>query len=114
MEETSVLVLRRLKASPRAVWRALNAPHERLQWLDAENEYDVTSAEADESDAARYHVVMQARGGEPPVTLELTRAGDRTDLLLRQDGFPDRTARNRAERAWKSRIRRLAQYVETR
>ena len=88
---------------------------ERVAWMmGAEDRYVVAAVDGDESDAARYHIVMNAREDEPPVTLEVTRAGDRTELLLRQDGFSEQTKRNRAERNWTSRIRRLARHLEAR
>ena len=114
MEETSLVILRRLKASPRSVWRALTAPDERSLWLGSDDEHDVVTAEADERDAARFHMVLKSRGGGPSIAIELTRAGDGAELLLRQEVFADRAARDRAERAWKSRIRRLARHVEAR
>ena len=69
-------------------------------------------ADADERDAARYHMVMSGQDGEPPVTVELARAGDGSEFLLRQDGFSEKDARDRAEKAWKSHIRRLARHID--
>lgn len=112
MEDTSFFILRRWKASPRTVWRALTRPEERAHWLGSDNEYGVVHAEADERDAARYHIVMNGKNGEAPITVELARAGDGAEFLLRQNGFADKLARDAAERAWKSRIRRLARHVD--
>lgn len=108
------MILRRLKASPRSIWRALTERHERVLWLASDDEYRILTAEADERDAARYHMVVESSASEPSATVELTRAGDGAELLVRQDGFGNRGARDRAERTWKSRIRRLARHVEAR
>ena len=112
MDDTAFFILRRWKASPRSVWRALTTPEHRGQWLGSGDEHAIVHAEADERDAARYHIVMNGHDGEPPVTIELARAGDGSELLLRQDGFSEKAACDRAEKAWKSHIRRLARHID--
>ena len=112
MDDTSFFILRRWKATPRSVWRALTLPEQRAQWLRSPDDYAIVRAEADERDAARYHIVLNGNDGEPPVTIELARAGDGAELLLRQAGFTEKSVRDRAEKAWKSHIRRLARHVD--
>jgi uncharacterized protein YndB with AHSA1/START domain len=137
-DETSLAVVRKLKASPQAVWRALTQPDALKQWMAPRDDFEVLVAETDVQVGGRYHIVMKSPDGEEHdlsgvyrevtvntklvytwawkstpereslVTIELTPAGDGTELLLKHERFADKEARDRHEHGWTGCIRRLA------
>jgi uncharacterized protein YndB with AHSA1/START domain len=140
-EETSLAIVRKLKASPRAVWRALTQPDALKQWMAPNDDFEVIIAETDVREGGRYHVVMKSPDGEEHdvsgvykevvidqklvytwawkstperesvVTMELTPAGDGTELLLKHERFADKDARDRHEQGWSGCVRRLARLL---
>lgn len=137
-DETSLAIVRKLKASPRAVWRALTQAEALKQWMAPSDAFEVLVAETDVRVGGRYHIVMKSPDGEEHdvsgvyrevvanqklvytwawkstpereslVTIELTPAGDATELLLKHERFADKQARDRHEEGWTGCIKRLA------
>ena len=117
---TSLAIVRKLKATPRAVWRALTQPEALKQWMGPSDEFQVLVAETDVRVGGRYHIVMKSPDGEEHdvsgvyrevvanqklvytwawkstpereslVTIEPTRSGDGTELVLRHERFADK------------------------
>ena len=140
-EEASVTIVRKLKASPRAVWRALTDAQALKQWMAPSDEFETLVAETDVRVGGRYHFVMKSPDAEEHdvsgtyrevvpnqklvytwawkttpeleslVTIELTPAGDNTELLLKHERFADRDARDRHEQGWNGCIKRLARLL---
>ena len=140
-DETSLAIVRKLKASPRAVWRALTQPRALKQWMAPGNDLEVLIAETDLRVGGRYHIAMRTPAGEEHdvsgiyrevtvntklvytwtwkstahreslVIIELTPAGDGTELLLKHEGFEDNEACKRHEQRWTSCIRRLVRLL---
>ena len=140
-DETSLAIVRKLKASPRAVWRALTQPDALKQWMTPNDDVEVLVAETDVRVGGRYHILMKTRAGVEHdmsgvyrevtvntrlvytwtwnstaervslVTLELTPAGDGTELLLKHEGFEDTKACRQHEQHWTGRLRRLARLL---
>ena len=135
--ETSLAIVRKLKASPQAVWRALTQPEALKQWMGPSDEFQVLVAETDVRVGGRYHIVMKSPDGEEHdvsgvyrevvanrklvytwawkstpereslVTIELTPAGDGTELMLKHERFADKESRDRHEQGWTGCVRRL-------
>lgn len=140
-DETSLAIVRKLKASPRAVWRVLTQPDALGQWMAPIDDFEVLIAETDLQVGGRYHIVMKTPAGEEHdlsgvyrevtvntklvytwtwrstseheslVTIELTPAGDGTELLLKHEGFEDNEACGRHEQRWTGYLRRLARLL---
>ena len=111
MHGAPVVILRKIQASPRAVWLALTRPHEIARWHAAGASYEVVRALPDESRPGHYHADLQSAGSGSLVSVEITPAGDGTELVLRLDAGSERTD---DEREWKTRVRRLARHLESR
>lgn len=139
--ESSLAIVRKLKASPRAVWRALTQPEALQRWMGPSDDFQVLTAEADVRVGGHYRIVMnspdgaeQAVGGvyreveadrklvytwawqstperESLVTVELTPAGDGTELLLKHEGFADKESRDRHQQGWSRCVRRLVRML---
>ena len=139
--ETSLAIVRKLKASPRTVWRALTQPDVQKRWIAPSDDFEVFIVETDLRVGGRYHILMKTRAGvghevsgvyrevtvntklvytwtwnntaerESLVTLELTPAGDGTELLLKHEGFEDTKACRQHEQHWTERLRRLARLL---
>ena len=140
-DETSLAIVRKLKASPRTVWRALTQPDALKQWMAPSGDLEVFIVEADLRVGGRYHILMKTRAGVEHdvsgvyrevtvntklvytwtwnstveraslVTMELTPAGDGTELLLKHEGFEDDKACRQHEQHWTGRLRRLARLL---
>ena len=134
--EASLAIVRKLKASPRAVWRALTQPEALKQWMAPGEEFQVLVPEIDVRVGGRYRIVTTSPDGEEHdvsgvyrevvvarklvyswtrqsttereslVTFELTPAGDGTELLLKHESG-DRKACTRHEQRWRRCVRRL-------
>ena len=139
--ETSFAIVRKLKSSPRAVWRALTLPDMLKHWMVPGEHFQVLSAETDVRVGGQYRIVLKTRAGdehdvsgvyrevivntklvytwtwkskaerESQVTIELTPAGDGTELLLRHEGFEDDKTCGQHEQCWKGCLRRLARLL---
>ena len=140
-DETSLAIVRKLKASPRAIWRALTQPDALKQWMAPSDDVAVSIVETDLREGGRYHILMKTRAGVEHdmsgvyrevtvntklvytwtwnstaervslVTLELTPAGDGTELLLKHEGFEDTKACRQHEQHWTGRLRQLARLL---
>ena len=140
-DETSVAIVRKLKASPRAVWRALTQPERLKRWMGPSNEFQVLVAETEVRVGGGYHIVTKSPDGEEHdvsgvyrevetyrkliftwawkttpegeslVTMELVAAGDGSELLLKHEGFADKESRDRHEKEWTRRMRRLVRML---
>jgi uncharacterized protein YndB with AHSA1/START domain len=139
--ETSLAIVRKFKASPRAVWRALTEAEALKQWMGPSDDFQVLLAETDVRAGGRYHIVMKSPDGEEHdvsgiyrevtpnqklvytwawkstpgreslVTIELTPAGDGTELLLKHERFADKEARDRHEHGWTGCMKRLQRFL---
>lgn len=137
-EDTSLAIVRKLKASPQSVWRALTQPEALKQWMGPSDDFQVLLAETDVREGGRYRIVMKSPDGEEHdvsgvyrevvsnrklvytwawkstpereslVTVELTPAGDGTELLLKHERFADKETRDHHEQGWTGCVRRLA------
>ena len=140
-QDASLVIVRKLKASPRAVWRALTDPQALKQWMAPTAEFQILVIEDDVRMGGRYRIVMKSPGGEEHdvtgvyrevvpheklvytrawkstpereslVSWELAPAGDATELVLRHERFADKQARDLHERDWTRCIRRLARLL---
>lgn len=62
-EKPSLTIVRRLKAAPEKVWRALTQPEALKQWMAPGAAYRTTVAEIELRVGGRYHIVMQDPDG---------------------------------------------------
>jgi uncharacterized protein YndB with AHSA1/START domain len=137
-DEDSLAIVRKLKASPRSVWRALTQPDALKQWIAPSADFEVPIATTDVRVGGGYRIIMKSPKGEEHdvsgiyrevtmntklvctwtctttpergslVTIELTPAGDGTEFLLKHEHFADEEERRQREQAWTGSIRRLA------
>jgi uncharacterized protein YndB with AHSA1/START domain len=134
-----LVVVRKIHATPRAIWRGLTQPELLKNWLAA-GERKILAVEADVRVGGRYRIVMRCGSASKEVAgeyvevvpheklvytctsnkgaadaslvaFELTIAADATEILLRHDGFRSADARERGELWWSRCIRRLARVV---
>ena len=140
-EKPSLTIVRKLKAAPDKVWRALTQPEALKQWMGPSDEFRVLVAETDVRIGGRYHIVMKAPGGEEhdvsglyreivpnrklaytwawkstperesQVTIELRAADGGTELTLRHEQFFDEAARDRHQHGWTGCLARLEKLV---
>ena len=59
----SLAIVRKLKASPRAVWHALTQPDVQKQWMAPSDDVEVFIVENDLRVGGRYHILMKTRAG---------------------------------------------------
>ena len=107
MDAKPFAILRRIKASPRAVWRALTVPEELERWLSPSDRYAPVMEEMHDGGGGHYHLTLESPANRARVKFELTPAADRTELLVTHWIAAE-------ERQWQARIRRLARHVEIR
>ena len=140
-EKPSLTIVRRFKAAPEKVWRALTQPEALRQWMAPSDEFKVPHAEADLKVGGRYSVVMQSPAGElhdvrgvyreivpnsklvytwswkstpereSLVTIELRAVDGGTELTLRHEQFFDVEARDKHQHGWNGCIARLERFV---
>ena len=139
-EKPSLTIVRKLKAAPEKVWRALTEPEALKQWLAPTDAYVVTLAEADVRVGGRFHIVMKSAEGEHDVsgvyreiaphrklaytwawkstpereslvTFELRAADGGTELTLRHEQFADEEARDKHQQGWTGCLARLEKFV---
>jgi uncharacterized protein YndB with AHSA1/START domain len=136
-EKPSLTIVRKFKAAPEKVWRALTQPEALKQWMAPSEAFKVPLAEVDPKVGGRYHIIMHAPDGEvhdvggvyreivpnrklvytwawkstpereSMVTFELRAAGGGTELTLRHEQFFDEEARNHHEQGWNGCLARL-------
>ncbi len=63
-QKPSPSIVRKLGASPEAVWHAWTDPQALKQWMAPSDAFTVPVAEADVRVGGRYHIVMKAPDGE--------------------------------------------------
>ena len=97
-------ILKRVKASPRAVWQALISAQARERWLSAD--FTVTQDDANDCAAGHYRVTLASVSGHT-ATFEVTPAGDGAEVLVAYSEAAE-------AREWKTRVRRLVRHVEER
>ena len=140
-EKPSLTIVRRFKAAPEKVWRALTQPEALKQWMAPSDAFTIPLAEADVRVGGRYRVVMKAPDGEQHdvsgvyrevapgrklvytwawkstpereslVTVELRAAGGGTELTLRHEQFADEEARDKHQHGWTGCLARLEAFV---
>ena len=136
-ENTAVTLVRKLRTTPRAVWKALTDAATLQRWLAPYEEFEALVMENDLCVGGRYRIVMKSPEGEERsvsgtyrevvpneklvytwaengaaedesiVTFELTPAGDATELLLTHDRLADKATWGRYQAGWTRSIRRL-------
>ena len=140
-DKTSLHIRRIYEAPVAAVWAAWTDPEQMKQWMgpnDPPREAEVTM---DLRVGGRYRIVKYSPDGETHrvggvyrevvpnrklvytwawkstpereslVTIELTPAGDGTELLLKHERFADRQTRDRQQQGWTGCIRRLGKLL---
>lgn len=137
----SLTLVRRFKAAPEKVWRALTQPEALKQWMAPSDEFKVPHAEVDLKVGGRYNIVMQSPDGESHdvrgayreivpdrklvytwawkstpereslVTIELRAVDGGTELTLRHEQFFDEEARDKHQHGWNGCIARLETFV---
>ena len=140
-EKPSLTIVRRLKAGPEKVWRALTQPEALKQWMAPDDAFKVPVAETDVRVGGRYRIVMQSPDGEHHdvsgvyrtiepnrklvytwawkstpereslVTIELRAVGDSTELTLKHEQFADEEARDKHQHGWTGCLARLERFV---
>src|SRR5262249_2358798 len=136
-EKPSLTIVRRLKAAPEKVWRALTQPEALKQWMAPDDAFKIPHAEADLRIGGRFNLVMKAPDGEPHdvsgvyreivpnrklvhtwawkstpereslVTFELRAADGGTELTLKHEQFFDQEARDKHQHGWNGCLARL-------
>lgn len=136
-ERPSLTFIRRFRASPDKVWRALTQPQAMKEWMAPSDQCSMPVAEADVRVGGRYHLVMlDSKGAEHDltgtyrevvpnrrlvytwswldaaerrslVTLELRPTPEGTELTLTHEQFSDTAERNHHEHGWSSTLARL-------
>lgn len=136
-EKPSLTIIRKLKAAPEKVWRALTQPAALKQWMAPDDAYRIPVAETDLRVGGRYHLIMRSPDGqehdvsgiyriiepnrrlaytwawkstperESLVTIDLRAAGNGTELTLRHEQFADAEARDHHEKGWTGCLARL-------
>jgi uncharacterized protein YndB with AHSA1/START domain len=136
-EKPSLTIVRKLKAAPEKVWRALTQPQALKQWIAPDDAFKIPVAEADVRVGGRYHIVMQSSDGEEHdvsgvyrtiepnrklvytwawkstpereslVTFELRAADGGTELTLKHEQFADEEARDKHQHGWTGCLARL-------
>ena len=137
----SLTLVRRFKASPEKVWRALTQPEALKQWMAPTDDFLVPVAATDLRVGGRYHIVMKSPDGEEHdvsgtyrtlepnrklvytwawkstpereslVTIELRAAGGGTELTLKHERFADEEARDKHQHGWTGCLARLEKFV---
>jgi uncharacterized protein YndB with AHSA1/START domain len=140
-EKPSLTIVRKLKAAPERVWRALTQPEELKQWFAPNDEFKIPRAVADLKVGGAYNIVMQSPDGEVHdvsgkyreivpnrklvytwawkstpereslVTIELRGAGGGTELTLRHEQFADEEARDKHQHGWAGCLGQLEKFV---
>ena len=140
-EKPSLTIVRKLKAAPEKVWRALTQPEALKQWMAPDDAFQIPVAETDVRVGGRYHIVMKSPDGEEHdvsgvyreivansrlvytwawkstpereslVTIELRAAGGGTELTLKHEKFFDDEARDRHQHGWIGCLARLEKLV---
>ncbi len=140
-EAPSLTLVRKFKAAPEKVWRALTQPEALKQWMAPSDEFSILLAEADVRVGARYHLIIKSPDGEEHdvsgvyrevvthrrlvytwawkstpereslVTVELRAAGGGTELMLKHEQFVDEQARDRHQQGWTGCIARLERFL---
>jgi uncharacterized protein YndB with AHSA1/START domain len=140
-EKPSLTIVRKLKAAPEKVWRALTQPDALKQWFAPSDAFTIPRAETDLRVGGSYHIVMKSPDGEEHdvsgayreilpnrklvytwvwksapereslVTWELRAAGAGTELTLRHEQFADAEARDKHQQGWTGCIARLEKLV---
>lgn len=136
-QKPSLTLVRKFKAAPEKVWRALTQPDAMKQWYCPAADFKVPVAETEVRVGGRFHVVMIAPDGEEHdvsgvyrvvepnrklvhtwawkstpereslVTFELRAAGGGTELTLRHEQFADEEARDKHRQGWEGCLERL-------
>ena len=140
-ERPSLSIVRKYDAAPGKVWRAITEPEMLKKWMAPSDAFKVPVAEAELRVGGRYHIIMNAPGGEvhdvsgvyrevvpnkklvytwawkstperqSVVTIELRAAGGGTELTLKHEQFFDEEARNHHEQGWNGCLARLEKAV---
>ena len=140
-EKPSLNIIRRIKASPEKVWRALTQPEAIKQWMGPSDDFKVPVAETDLKIGGRYHIGMQSPDGEMHnvsgvyrevvpnsrlvytwawkttpereslVTIGLRAVDGGTELTLTHEQFFDAEARDRHNQGWQGCLARLEKLV---
>lgn len=140
-QKPSLSLVRRFKASPETLWRALTDPAALKAWMAPTNRHSVELAEADVRVGGRYRLVMKAPDGElhdvsgvyrevvpnrklvytwawrttpereSLVTLQLRAVAGGTELTLTHEAFFDEAARDRHQEGWSGCLAQLERFV---
>ena len=140
-QRPSLALVRKFKAPPEKVWRALTQPEELRQWFAPGDEFKIPRAEADLKVGGRYNIVMQSPDGElhdvkgvyreivqgkklvytwawkstpereSLVTIELRPADGGTELTLKHEQFFDEEARDKHQHGWTGCLAHLEKFI---
>ena len=140
-QKPSLALVRKLKAAPEQVWRALTQPEAMKQWYCPGGGFKVAVAETEIRIGGRLHVLMIAPDGEEHdvsgiyrvvephrrlvhtwawkstpereslVTFELRAADGGTELTLKHELFFDEEARDRHQQGWAGCLAQLEKFV---
>ena len=137
----SLTIVRRFKAAPDKVWRALTQAEALKHWMAPSDDFGIPLAETDLRVGGRYRVVMKAPDGEEHdvsgeyreivlnrklvctwawkstpereslVTFELRSHQGGTELTLRHERFADEEARDKHQHGWGGCLARLEEFL---
>jgi len=140
-EKPSLTIVRKLKAAPEKVWRALTQPQALKQWMAPDDAFKISVAETDLRVGGRYHIVMKSPDGEEHdvsgvyreivankklvyswawkstpereslVTFELRVQDGGTELTLKHEQFADEEARDKHQHGWTGCLARLEKFL---
>jgi uncharacterized protein YndB with AHSA1/START domain len=140
-EKPSLTIVRKFKAAPEKVWRALTRPEALNQWFAPSGDFKIPVAETDVRVGGRYHVIMKSPDGEEHdvsgvyrevvenrklaftwawkstsereslVTFELRAADGGTELTLRHEQFFDEEARDKHQQGWNGCLAQLEGFL---
>ena len=140
-EKPSIKIVRRFKAAPEKVWRALTEPETLKRWMGPTDEFKCPVAETDIRVGGRYHIGMQSPDGqmhdvsgvyrevkpnrklvytwawkstpdrESLVTIELRAVDGGTEMTLLHEQFADAEARDHHKQGWNGCLTRLERFL---
>ena len=140
-EKPSLTIVRKLKAAPDKVWRALTQPEALKKWMAPDDAFKIPVAETNVRVGGRYHIVMKSPDGEDHdvsgsyrvivpnrklvytwawkstpereslVTFELRATDGGTELTLKHEQFADEEARDKHQQGWTGCLARLEKVV---
>ena len=141
LQKPSLSIKRHYAVPVEKVFKAWTDPQALKRWFGPSDDGEILVSETDLKIGGRYRIVMRMASGEQHrvggvyreivpnerlvftwawestpereslVTVDLKRAGDGTDMLLKHEQFFDEPARDRHQQGWNAVVERLGRYL---